>query len=146
MGNTGKRSGKPSPISVEHWPELQRQMRAGKTLDDMVAWLAGMGLQVGKSSVHRCLERIRAATPEPVPPPPLQPELAPADSDDDLHQLRQFARGEMAGADWKQRHSAARLIIALRAEKRASSSRPRARQVQAPEPAAAPPSDHVVFN
>jgi len=117
-------------------------MRAGKTLDDMVAWLAGMGLQVGKSSVHRCLERIRAATPEPVPPPPLQPELAPADSDDELHQLRQFARGEMAGADWKQRHSAARLIIALRAEKRASSSR----QVQAPEPAAAPPSDHVVFN
>ena len=69
MGNTGKRSGKPSPISVEHWPELQGMMRAGKTLDDMVAWLASMGLQVGKSSVHRCLERIRAATPEPAPPP-----------------------------------------------------------------------------
>lgn len=120
MGNTGKRSGKPSPITPEHWPELQRQMRAGRTLGDMVAWLAVQGVKASTSSVHRCLERIRAATPEPAAPLMPPPELAPADGEDELHQLRQFARGEMQGGDWKQRHSAARLIIAIRAEKRAS--------------------------
>lgn len=123
-------------------------MRAGKTLADMVAWLNGQGVQAGKSAVHRCLERIRAAAPpEAAPEPPPAPELAPADSEDELHQLRQFARGEMQGGDWKQRHSAARLIIAIRAEKRASSQRAQGAQIQPVEPAAAaPPADHVVFN
>lgn len=145
MGNTGKRSGKPSPISVEHWPELQRQMRAGKTLAEMVAWLAEQGVRASTSSVHRCLERIRAAMPGPAAPPPPVPELAPADSEDELHQLRTFARGEMAGGDWKQRHSAARLIIAIRAEKRASRQ---PGQRPGPEVPALPvqPVDPVTFN
>lgn len=120
-------------------------MRAGKTLAEMVAWLAEQGVRASTSSVHRCLERIRAAMPGPAAPPPPVPELAPADSEDELHQLRTFARGEMAGGDWKQRHSAARLIIAIRAEKRASRQ---PGQRPGPEVPALPvqPVDPVTFN
>jgi hypothetical protein len=156
MGNSGTRNGKPSTIKAEYWPDLQRMERAGKTLADMVAWLADRGVQVGKSSVHRCLQRIRVAAAEPpadapplLPPepPPALPAIEPATDDDELALLRKEARHEaLYGTEWKQRHSAARLLLSIRAERRASKPSPPPRQPGALPQQPEAPGDLVVFN
>lgn len=136
MGNTGKGAGHSSPIKREFWPEMQRLDRAGAKLHEITAWLLEQGVQVGKSSVHRALERIRAEAPLPeVPKAPIV--LEPQTDEDELKNLRAFAHEEMDGGDWKQRHSAARLLLAVRAELRANKPAP------SEQPAAAPSATTV---
>lgn len=132
---------------MEWYPELQRREQAGETLRQMQAWLLeAHGVKASASMVYRALERIRAQAPDPPPPPKPPLELAPQTEEDELKELRSFARDEMQlGDDWKQRHSAARLLLSVRAELRAS--REKAQAGKGTQPIApAEPEPAVVFN
>lgn len=116
--------------------------RAGKTIRDITAWLAAQGVQVGKSSVHRALEQIRAEAPLPPESPKPAVVLEPINEDDELRLMRRMAHDEMVhGDEWKQRQGGLRCLIAVRAEIRASRA---AAQQPAEQPTDAPSAPTTV--
>lgn len=114
------------------WPELQRLERAGKSIAELQAWLLEQGCEVGKSAVHRCLDRIRTSASQPPPVKPELPALEPASDEDELKLLRSHFWRQAVGAGIapKDQQGAARLLLSIRAEKRA------AKPVPPPQPTA----------
>jgi hypothetical protein len=121
-------------IGVKLWPDLQRLEREGKSLQQILDWLLQEHqIKTSKPTLSRLLGEIREAAPiEPVPP------LEPASEEDELKIIRQLARDEMKGGDWKQRQGGASLLIRLRAEERASKEAERPKPVTAAADDAAP--------
>lgn len=130
------RRGQRQAIDGKLWPEMQARHRAGATLAALRSWLQDEhGLRVGLMTVSRTLDRIRVAAPPAAPEPPI--ELEPATDADELALLRKKMREESRnGPEWKQRHSAARLLLAVMEAQRA----PKPTSLQPPQGTATTPA------
>jgi len=145
MEQNGKHRGRPSPIKREHWPEMQRQERAGWTLRKIQTWLAAQGVKAGLSTVQRTLARIRADAPPPDEEPEAAP-LEPASDEDELRLLRAhfWRQARDPGESSRDQQGAARLLLSIRAEKRAS--RPPGQKPAPDDITPQRPADPVTFN
>jgi len=116
---------------------MQRQERAGWTLRKIQTWLAAQGVKAGLSTVQRTLARIRADAPPPDEEPEAAP-LEPASDEDELRLLRAhfWRQARDPGESSRDQQGAARLLLSIRAEKRAS--RPAQPGPQAPAPVQRP--------
>lgn len=138
--NRNRTPGRPLAVPERLWPELRRRQLEGAKLDELVKWLSQQGIVAGKSSVARCLERCAAVAP----PAPTRAQrimeaaekMPPATDEEDVTNLRaQLRKDAFHGADWKERHSAARLLLQI-IEARKTKSPPE--QPQQPTATAAP--------
>lgn len=118
------------------------------TLPAIVEWLAQEhGIKVSAATVSRTLAKIRAAAPPPAPVvlAPAAPEpalnLAPATEEDELVALRSELRKDLNTADWRQRHSAAAMLLKLLQESRSR----RASTTPPEEPTPQPSTGAVPF-
>lgn len=116
--NQNRVAGRPLAVPERFWPELRQRQLNGAKLDDLVKWLSQQGVVAGKSSVARCLERCSAVAP--VEPTRAQrileaaEQMPPVTDDEDVTNLRkQLRRDAFQGMDWKERHSAARLLLQI---------------------------------
>lgn len=142
---SAERRGRKSEIGTELWPELQRLERAGRSLNELMAWLAAeRGIQVSKPTMSRVMAKVRAAAPVPEPPPQA-PELEPATDDDELLTVRKFARHQMQkGECWKAQQGGAALllrIIELRRKKQPTAPPPDQTGAQAAATSSPPPEE-----
>lgn len=137
------KSGKPNrgsqpAIPAELWPHLQRLEGAKKTLAEIGSWLVEQhGIKASAPTISRVLARIRAAAPPPEakPEPPM---LEPATDNDELRLLRAHFWGQARDPNQSARdqQGAARLLLSIRAEKRAA--RPLQPGAPVPPPAGQP--------
>lgn len=116
--NQNRVAGRPLAVPERLWPELRRRQLNGAKLDDLVRWLSQQGVVAGKSSVARCLERCSAVAPvEPTRAQRIMAaaeQMPPATDDEDVTNLRsQLRKDAFHGMDWKERHSAARLLLQI---------------------------------
>ena len=112
----GPRKGRPPAIPEHLFPEMSRRQIQGASLLDVQRWLNTQGVVVDISTISRTFERIgavRRAMPkleiiEQIPEPP---EETPEETE---RKLRRKLRDEAFDADdWKQRHSAVKLLRIL---------------------------------
>lgn len=126
--------GRPPAIPEELWPELRQRQLDGATQQDLVRWLSTKGVVASQAAVSRTLERCAAVAP--VKPSRAQrileaaEQMPPATDEEEVTNLRkQLRRDAFEGMDWKERHSAARLLLQI-IEAR---NKPKATQPQQPD-------------
>lgn len=110
--------GRPPAIPEDLWPELRQRQLDGARQQDLVRWLSTKGVVASQAAVSRTLERCAAVAP--VEPSRAQrimeaaEQMPPATDEEDVTNLRkQLRRDAFEGMDWKERHSAARLLLQI---------------------------------
>lgn len=133
----GDKPGPRSKVPKTLWPELQRMERENKSQEAITAWLnEEQGIEISRAAVCRTLAQIRKEAPPALP----DPELEPATDLDEVKTMRTSLRQEMrTGAEWRQRHSAAGLLLRIMEAQR-ELTKPTAEPPQpgAPQPETAP--------
>lgn len=81
-------------------------------LADIRRELEVRGVTVSLTVISRTMSKVRQAAPLPQPE---GPELEPGTDADELRTIRTMARTDLNAGDWKCRHSAGRLLMAVRA-------------------------------
>ncbi len=121
----GPRKGRPLAIPDHLLPEMSRRQREGATIVELRRWLETQKVFVGIATISRTFERIgavRRAMPkleiiEQIPEPP---DETPEETE---RKLRRKLRDEAFDADdWKQRHSAVKLLRILSQPRKAEAS------------------------
>lgn len=121
----GPRKGRPLAIPDHLLPEMSRRQREGATIVELRRWLETQKVFVGIATISRTFERIgavRRAMPkleiiEQIPEPP---EETPEETE---RKLRRKLRDEAFDADdWKQRHSAVKLLRILSQPRKSEAS------------------------
>ncbi len=114
--------GRPAAIPERLWPEMRRRQLDGDTLQQLTLWLATQGIVVNIATVSRTMERIAAVAPNQARPAlaDIAAQLPEITDEEELSTIRKNMRDEAYnGIDWKQRHSAARLLVDLHKLRRA---------------------------
>ncbi len=134
MGNPSAKTnrGRKQAIPESLWPELRQRQLDGATLAGLQAWLKSQGYEAGLGTVGRTMERIKFVTP----PKPRREELAqiieqlPPESDEEIEKdlRKQLKSDAYHGDDWKQRHSAARMLLDMIERKRKRAETPKPQQ------------------
>lgn len=119
----GDKPGPESRVPRALWAELQALERAGRTQQELVAWLAERGVELSRPALSRTLARIREAAGEP---PPDDPELEPASDEDELRLMRRKFRADYRNKALSARdqQGAARLLLQIMEAQRPKTVQP----------------------
>lgn len=101
--------GRKQAIPETEWLKLRTWDREGRTLEQMRDALAEQGTHVNISTICRTLERIREAVGTGA-----TESDEPLTEEEEVTRIRQMAHRDLRDPAWTARHSAARLILAVR--------------------------------
>ena len=101
--------GRKQAIPEAEWIDLRTWDREGRTLEQMRDALAERGIHVNISTVCRALERIREAVGTGT-----TESDGPLTEEEEITRIRHMAHRDLKDPAWTARHSAARLILAVR--------------------------------